>query len=108
MVEDDRRARHRASEVGELRILVVVVPGVVREAAFPKPPHPGAERLVGIETHRCPAGDHQHLGVQSVRPGVANSPQSSPRRIHVGVEHLVEMVAVGEVGVGDDAADQLA
>ena len=41
-----------------------------------------------------------------VHAGVADAAEQALPELGVRVEHLVEMLAVGEVGVGDDAADQ--
>ena len=102
MVEHHRGSGDGACQVEVLTVLVVVVPRVVAEAALPQPGDARPECRVGVQTGRCPAGDHQHLRVFGAGPGVADASQTAARCFDVGVEHLVQ-AGIGEVGVRHDA-----
>ena len=73
VIEHHRGAGHVAGEVEEVLVLVVVVPRVVGEAALPQTGHTRPERRVGVQPSGRPTRDRQHLGMQRVRAGIANS-----------------------------------
>ena len=97
-----------AGEFHELRVLIVVVPRVVRQAAFAELSHTGLERLVQVQARRRPPRDRQDLRMQRMRPRVTDPAESTVGRVGVGGEHFVEMVGIGEVDVRDDPAHHLA
>ncbi len=98
----------RPGEFDELLVLIVVVPRVVRQAAFAESSHAGLERFIEVQARRCAPGDRQDLGMQRVRSGVTDAAQSTVGRVRVGGEGLVEMVGIGEVDVRDDPTHHLA
>ena len=103
VVEHQLRAGHGTSQIGELAVLVVVVPRVVGEAALAQVRDATAERWIGVQARLGATGNHQHLGLDGVRARVADAAEQPLPGLFVRVEDLVEVLGVAEVGVGDDA-----
>ena len=106
MVEHHHRVGDGAGELEQFDVLVVIVPGVVGEAAAAEFGDPGAERRVEPAIGGRPAGDRERLGFERSRQRVADAPETAPGGLLVGVEHLAQSVAERQVGVGDDAGDR--
>ncbi len=102
MVEHHRSTGDGACQFQVLPVLIVVVPRVVAESALPQPGDARPECGVGVQTGRCAARDHEHLGVFGAGPGVADAAQSAARRLEMRIEHVVQ-ARVRQVGVRDDA-----
>ena len=106
VVQDQRRAGHDAGQGQEVLVLEVVVPRVVGEAPLAQPGHPALERGIEVEPRRRSPGDGQHGAVRGSRPRMADAAEQALAGLVMGVEHLVQVIVVAQVGVGDDAADQ--
>ena len=106
MVEHHRGVGHGPGELEHLGVLMVVVPRVVGEVAPAELSNALPERLVGEASWIGPPGNHQQLRFEGARQGVADALEQVAGCCLVLVEHLGELVAEGEVGVGDDAGDR--
>ena len=83
MVQNQLGVRYRTGQLGEIRILVVIVPGVIAMAESAQQGDAQAKLGIVIEAGGRAAGDHQG-GFIVRRPGMANAPKESAAALDVG------------------------
>ena len=105
MIEDHHRVGDCAREREELAVLVVVVPGVVRQAAGTESRDTGAKGRILEQSRGRAARDHEAVGRFGSRQRVTDAAEESASRFDVCVEHVVE-IREPQIGVADDARDQ--
>ena len=102
VVHHDARLRKRARQVGELRNLRVVKPGVEAEVHRHQPCEAPAEFAV---RHLPCRRARQQAGIEFLvaRGDVADAPEAAGACGHMGFQHFLDLVAKGQVGRTDDA-----
>ncbi|CAJ1411595.1 unnamed protein product [Effrenium voratum] len=98
------RAGHSFCEIEECFVLIVVMPGIIGEAAFAQTGNALPEGWTFIEIGRRTAGDGEHFGVMGVRACMANAFEEITTCLYMGVENFIQVIMV-QVGPGDDAGN---
>ena len=105
VVEDHRGSRNGLGKLEELVVLVVVVPRVVGESALTESVDAGPERLVRVLPSRVHSCNHHRVGFGGPGECIADTAKAPAGRLDVRIEGVVEMCAIGQVDMPDDAGN---